>query len=101
MTRPRWASVITTLPLFAWATTASAECGWVLWVESLNHHKIKDRDEGRRLYWDINGAHPTHATCESSLAQKLQQLADTRKGLGMEVRVEGNVTSATTIRGDD
>jgi hypothetical protein len=31
MIRPRRASVIATLSLLAWATTANAECKWVLW----------------------------------------------------------------------
>jgi len=30
----RWASLIATLSLLAWAATASAECAWVFWLEA-------------------------------------------------------------------
>ena len=45
MMRLRWASVIATLSLLAWAATASAECAWVLW--SNDHAK----------QWLLRGTH--------------------------------------------
>jgi len=35
MIRPRRASVITALTLLGWTSTASAECAWVLWRQSV------------------------------------------------------------------
>src|SRR5262249_11822230 len=42
MMRLRRASVVATLSLLAWATTASAECAWVAWLIAVHQTGFRD-----------------------------------------------------------
>lgn len=71
-------ALVVVLLLLASVGTASAECAWVLWIES---SWSTPEDPGGRGSWDINGAYPTFASCESGRAGKTAQLADSRRGI--------------------
>jgi len=59
MMRLRRASVIAALSLLAWAATASAECAWVLWQQSLPPNSSQ-------YEWDVIEGYPDHASCEQA-----------------------------------
>jgi hypothetical protein len=63
MLRLRPASAIATLSLLAWAATASAECAWVLWVESRSvQGPVRGLSE-----WDVKDGYDTRSDCVKGL----------------------------------
>jgi hypothetical protein len=79
MMRLQWASVIATLSLLAWATTAGAECAWVFWLEAgdARTHESSARPVSG---WG------TREACEQALTQKLA--SDSVKDTSMDVTVD-------------
>jgi hypothetical protein len=67
MMRLRRASVIATLSLLAWAATASAECGWVLWYR-VTEYPSSGAVEGP---FRAEEAYPTFAACQAGLEENL------------------------------
>ena len=63
--------------LLATASSASAECAWVLWVEN----SLTGPSAHMPRSWDINGSYSTRAQCESAEAGTLQQLAASARGM--------------------
>jgi len=63
MMRRGWASVIATLSLLAWAGTANAECGWVLWYR-VTEYSTSGAVEGA---FRAEEAYPTFAACQAGL----------------------------------
>ena len=67
MMRLRRASVIAALSLPAWAATASAECGWVLWYR-VTEYPTSGAVEGP---FRAEEAYPTFAACQAGLEEHL------------------------------
>ena len=80
MMRLRQASVMATLSVLAWATTAGAECAWVLWADH-----ITPRDEH-----SIIAAYGTETLCKSSLPRVAADMAEAR-GLKVVVNAQSHV----------
>ena len=75
MTRRSLRIVIAALSsLFAFATSASAECAWVLWQQLPNGSGVWSLDEGREI------AFPTKPKCEKRLKARAQAFAQATTG---------------------
>jgi hypothetical protein len=61
------------LCLLALATSASAECALVMWMETSS-----SADRGVPPSWDISYSYSTPTQCETALAAKIQQIAASR-----------------------
>jgi hypothetical protein len=70
MTRPRLCAALTLCTLLILATSAAADCAWVLWTALAS--------SGGGTSWDIIQAVDSRPTCETFVAHKLQSLAKTR-----------------------
>ena len=71
MMRSRRVSTITALSLLASATTAYADCAWVLWYRVTEY-----RDgEATEAPFDAGEAHPTLAACQGVLQDRLTEWA--------------------------
>jgi hypothetical protein len=70
MRRSRLCAALTLCGLLAFASTAAAECTWVLWSSLAS-------SGGGGTGWDIIQAVESRPTCETFVAQKLQSLAKT------------------------
>ncbi len=53
----RRATLLVAFYLLASAATATAECAWVFWMQTI----------APTASWDLMGAHPTHSTCSQEL----------------------------------
>jgi hypothetical protein len=67
MMRLRRASVIATVSLLAWATTAGAECAWVLWVEG--SETVDNATAAHQ--WNVIQAVQNESLCETALQGKM------------------------------
>ena len=72
----------------ALATSAHAECAWVLWVEE--SWLVAYKQDERPTTWTLVGAHPLRAECEQAQAGKIKTLAN-----GDGVEVHGNILART------
>jgi hypothetical protein len=90
MTRRRGASVIAALSLLAWAATACAPCGWVLWEISSPTRKHPDR-----TYTKV-GAEATNEACKQRAEIAIQRRTLQAKPYGWTVtRGDANRVSFT------
>jgi hypothetical protein len=73
--------------LMAFATSASAECAWLLWIDSTY------RSEGKEeRTWLLNSAYVTETLCESAAEEKVQGLVNLlSRSPDATVNVKGNL----------
>jgi hypothetical protein len=72
MIRPRLCAALMFCGLLAFASTAAAECAWVVWVEESWSATYK-QDE-RPTVWTLVEAYPLLADCQNAQAAKIKVL---------------------------
>jgi hypothetical protein len=94
--RRRWLYIVVAMPctLLTFATSASAESAWMLWLDVTQIRGDKTENE-----WTTVGEHRSKDDCEESLKETLALQSRVDPGEAAEKRGE-NVISKKTVLGD-
>ncbi len=87
------------LILLALTMSASAECAWVLWLESTYQLLVADKATGdlppQQHNWTIIQADPIHSKCGAALNEKLKGFQKPPSNNRDRVKVSGNIVFIT------
>ncbi len=85
--------MLTLFILLAFTTSASAECAWVLWEQSLSGPKVYPNpappfDPSQMFFWTVENAYETRDACQQALKTADERRKTVMKDMTEKMRKE-------------